>query len=853
MWDALHEKARRRHREELARKTDEDANNTDTTRTRDLRNLAALDRVTIDQTRQVNAMDVFSLDLGHSNGQRLECQVELVFRDKPEDPKDAGDILIREHGSRGRSWLLFPPVLPADISARRGEGSRGLVAMIRGVHEGEEWYQLLHLIAEHEDSVAEWLDLLGTTPIPPSASSTALTVTNYSAPSPSAAEFDVPVGERKADKQPASPSNRMSFSPSPTFEPRSPKAPTPSRYHQRNLSVPSTPTSSSPSKPRSPSLSQTPTQSTYHKNSRHPLPQVPPEPSSRPLREDMRPDPAKLVRAAPNTTPLREDGAPPPPVHRTLGSGRSPQINPPVELSSSGRVKRRTSSPLKHEYYPSDVSSDDSTSESSGTESDSSGDELEEDDVPDTLPAISIKKPEMSTAGSVISECSLTPSNSASQAGGASQLRASTPEYVLKFVASISYWSNKRGTWKTLGEQACSIVITPGLIEAHPLNASHSAAAHGADPLQSSGTSDTARDDVDAGAARPLIALDLTPLVMIRQSTVIDLEIRSPVRTYSRYNKIDGSIFRFRALSPSESTNLYMAVHRSRMNNAKFRALEEEARFRSFGQPQPAGEAGEDGGSSSSRRRRGGWFGRKSSYRASTRAPPSQSQGSSSSVSASSFLKRLTGGGNLSFNIDRSSVDKQSRAGSSSAGGGGGSRGAASLYTSGSSSYGTTPPRAPSVSMAESGVSRGVRQAAAAPGSDNLRIRCHLQISPSKWEDHGNCLLTIARPPPGVRQELAIYHGMEKRVIVTSIPTREGEKAVVVLDVVVGSGCFSRLAARGIVLNVWEDLRDENNNVGAVPRAGGVSGKVKKWCFQCSSTAEASWIHGLVAQEVMIA
>jgi len=334
---------------------------------------------------------------------------------------------------------------------------------------------------------------------------------------------------------------------------------------------------------------------------------------------------------------------------------------------------------------------------------------------------------------------------------------------------------------------------------------------------------------------------------MIRKSTSIDLEIRSPVRSYSRYNHLDKNLFRFRATSPNELAALYNAVHSARLNNAKFKALEEEARFRSFGQPPPdAGPADGGGGDDTSSRRRHSWFGRKNSYRASARAP-SQSQGSVSSggVSASSFLRRLTGGANLSFNIDKSSVDKQSSRASGS--------GATSLYTSGSSS--ASPLRSPSVSLAESS-SRGV----AVLGTDNFKIRCHLQISPSRWEDHGNCLLSISRPPPGVRQELALYHGMEKRVIVTTIPKKsplalgkDKEKPLVVLDVVVGSGCFKRLAARGIILNVWEDLRDENNRVGAVPRAGGLSGKVKKWCFQCGSVAEASWIHGLVAQEVVIA
>jgi len=848
--EKLVDKARRRHREEMARKADEDAAATDTTRTRDLRHLSAADGVVVDPTRQVVAKDCFALDLSHSNGQRLECQVELIMRDKPGDPHDTGDVLIRETGGRGRSWLLFPPVLADQISARKGESPRTMVVMVRGIHDGDGWYQLLTLLGDHDDTVAEWLDLLGSRPIPPGATYTALAVTKQAAPSPSSHDADVPVGEAKIQPPlPCSPPGNA-FSNSPGYDTL--KSKTPSRYHQRNRSLPSGTTMAPPGTlpaTRSPSYGHQRAHSTQLQAAKrhHPLPRVPVEPPGCDVAGETRFDPAKPSRSTSNSTFLREDGAPPPPIHRTLGPAKPPAINPSVELpAAASRVKRRTSSPLKHEYHPSDVSSDESsTSADSSSEGESSNDELEEEDIPDAMPATSIKNPLAATAESVVSDCSLTPSNSASQAGLPG--RTDSPEYALKFLAAISYWNDKRGTWKELVEEASSIVVTPGLIEAFALK-THGPKAAG--DLDASGASDVAKDDNDAGAARPHIALDLTPLVMIRKSTSIDLEIRSPVRSYSRYNHLDKNLFRFRATSPAELAALYNAVHSSRLNNAKFKALEEEARFRSFGQPQPDAGPGDGAGDDASSGRRRSWFGRKNSYRASARAP-SQSQGSVSSggVSASSFLKRLTGGGNLSFNIDKSSVDKQSSRASGSGSGSGG----ASLYTSGSSSA-ASPLRSPSVSLAESS-GRGV----AALGTDNFKIRCHLQISPSRWEDHGNCLLSISRPPPGVRQELALYHGMEKRVIVTTIPKRRSlvpgrdkETPLVVLDVVVGSGCFSRLAARGIILNVWEDLRDENNKVGAVPRAGGLSGKVKKWCFQCGSIAEASWIHGLVAQEVMI-
>ena len=808
--DSLHEKARRRNREETARKTDEDASNTDTTRVRDLRSLAILDNVTIDQTRQVSAKDWFDLSLSHSNGQRLECQVELIHRDKLSDPSDRGDVLIRETGGGDRSWLLFPPVPMSQISACKGQDSLSLTVMIRDTYMGREWYELLTLYAELEETVADWLSILDKSPVlPPPAEKKRTSLTPRRAE-----ELDVPVGERK-HRSSSRDYDEYDYDYDDAQRPESPKTPTlPSRYHKRR------PSAQQAYPPRSDSLSH-------------------------PLREDMRPEPLRLKSHAAISAPsVRDDGAPPPPAHKAPVQMSAPIIDPPVDLTPpSTRIRRRTSSPLKHEYQPSDMSSgSESTSASSESESDSSSDdELEEDDVPDTLPGISIKqRPDLGANESVVSESSITPSNSASQAG-LPGLQASYPSaYNLQLLASISYWSNRKGQWKDLGDATSAIVITPGLIEAY---------SHGTKPISTQhgpGFGNPSSEGLDEGAARPLIALDLTPLVMIRQSTAVDLEIRSPVRSYAKYCHLDTGIFRFRAQSPAELHDLYTAVHESRMNNAKFKALEEEARFRSFGQPQPTDNAGDD---TSSRRRRS-WFGRKNSYRASARAP-SQSQGSSSSVSATSFLRRLTGGGG-GFNIHGSSIDRQSGAGSG---------GANSFYTSSGSSsadgagagaggggFSIAAPRSPSVSLAESS-NRGVQ----ALGSSNIKMRCHLQTSTNKWEDRGNCMLTIARPPPGARQELTIYHGLEKRVLVVSIPRKQSETPLVMVDVVVGSACFSRLAARGIILNVWEEIRDEQNRVGSAPSTGAVSGRVRKWCFQFSSAAVANWVFGLVASEVEIA
>lgn len=732
--------------------------------------------------------------------------------------------------------------------------------MIRGRHNAKEWYELLTMSTDLDDQVSDWLEILGTNPAPPAtASHTAQDLATVLSLKTEAA---VPLGERTGPNKPQRAQGGRS---SPVGTAKGPeeqtKPSTPSRYHKRRGSTPSTPTGSPVSMDtlrHTPSPERTPTQKSFERTSRGHLQTMSSSGiESAPLPEDVRPSPGKLTKSPPNSKPFREDGAPPPPVHRTLSSGKPSLIIPPTELAPAARIRRRGSSPLKHEYRPSDVSSDSSETDSdSASDVESSSDELEEVDVPDTQPAFSIKQaPEApptcdpSVIESTLSDDnSIAPSQSASQVGLYGRLgpgAAKDPEYTIRIIASISYWSNKKGQWGEAWHEACSIIITPGLIEAYPLSM-HSASTPGA--LNSSGSSESG-GDADLSRAQPLIALELTPIVMIRQSTVIDLEIRSPVRPYCKLSNIDGKIFRFRAPSAAEGSSMYMAVHKARLNNAKYRALEEEARFRSFGQPQATPQDTDEQSTSSHRR---SWFGRKNSYRASTRAPSqslSQSQGTSSSISAPSLLKRLTGGGSTSFNIDKSSVDRRSLGRAPMAPG--------SLYTSGSSSSGNmTPPRSPSISMTESSGQTVVL------GSDNLKIRCHLLVTPSKWEDHGNCTLQITRPPPGMRQELRIRHGMEKRVIVTKIPRKtfgfgdsnleKDGKPRVVLDVVLGSKCFGRLGTRGIILNVWEDVRDEENNIGLAPKTGGLSGTVKKWCFQCGSTTEANWIFGLVAQEVSI-
>ncbi|KAK4127957.1 hypothetical protein N657DRAFT_566802 [Parathielavia appendiculata] len=819
VFTGLQEKARKRHREESARMMDEDANNTDTSRCRDLRNLSPLDGVMINSIRQVAALDVFSLDLRHSSGQRLECQVEMIFRDNPPVPEDKGDILIREIGNGARSYLLFPPVPRQYISSRLGEDDDSLIVMIRGSHNGEEWFELLTLFTNNDEQIDYWLRVLGSHPMPPTIPRKPANMTLETG-SPRSGGTDVPVGERK-------PSSSSLVS-SDTRRPR-----TPSRYHTRQYNG-----ISSPEPYADVSSDRTPSRHD-HAQDRSEDDEWSPSwehPSGNNL--------PKIVRPPPNTTPFREDGAPPPPIHRTLGPISPNLLSPPAEVGPHARIKRRMSSPLKHEYHPSDISSDSSSalSDDDSESSDMSSDDLDEDEVPETIPGYSIKEPEVAPIESIVSENSITPSNSASQVelGGQDEPKANGP--VQKFAATVSYWSSRKGIWREINSgQPASIIIHPGCLEVHHLGEQHY--NRQAYPLQSSGTSEVDNSNKDAGTIVPLVVLILTPVVMIRRSNALDLEVRSPASPEARL-KIEASMFRFRSATPIEAKDLYEAVHISRLNNARYIQLSEEARVRSFGQMQAAPGDGSADGDSSSRRR--SWFGRRNSYRASTRAP-SVSQGSvSTTISAGSFLRRLMGGGhNNSYNIDESTVDKQQP------GPGGGS-----FYTSssgsGSGSGSSTPPRSASISLSNSGSHSRWSYGLAKPFSPDqpLEIRCHLNVQNNRWLDKGDCILHISRPPPGVRQELPLYHGLEKRVIVTHATKKTGDRPLILLDAVLGSKCFSLLGTKGVMCSVWEEARDEEGNVGVVPRSGAVGGKVTKWCFQCKSVQQAACIMGMLTSEV---
>ena len=170
-YQQLVEQARQRQNEERARLEDEAASSIDSTRARDPKTLAPLPGVQIDPSRCVRARDTFDLNFLHSTGQRIDCRVELIIRDDRPNHGSSGDILICELQEPAK-WLLLPPVQLDKISSRIDAVSGDLIVMVRGPAAVDSpWQEVFKLHPEDDESGWEWLNMLGTQPVPPALQS----------------------------------------------------------------------------------------------------------------------------------------------------------------------------------------------------------------------------------------------------------------------------------------------------------------------------------------------------------------------------------------------------------------------------------------------------------------------------------------------------------------------------------------------------------------------------------------------------------------------------------------------------------------------------------------------------------
>ncbi len=564
---------------------------------------------------------------------------------------------------------------------------------------------------------------------------------------------------------------------------------------------------------------------------------------------------------------------------------------------------RRSSSPLKHEYAPSTASefddSDDESVISSAWETSTDG-MLEREDIPTPLVPIqaaelrrTVKVPPPASLPSLPAG-SLAPSNSASQAPYRTVPRVSLQPNATTFktIATVSSWSNK-GLWENLHPDECSVVVSPGLIEAYEMSAAHSGGENRNDDGGiANGPSSAETDD---HGIRPLVAFELTPLIPLRRGTALDISIRSESTDRSKVQTSTNVMFRSRNAEECEA--LYAMINQARVNNPTWEALR---RARSREMPDATFNTG-PGSARHSRfgSRSGSWFGlgglgRRSSYRASS-APMSRSPSiggeSETSVgsmsSAFSALRRFSGGANGGkgmFNLNRSSVIRKDRRFGTSA--------SASLYSSssgttgtGGSRSGTNTPAPSQMGLAPPTVDQTAAAAAPVGTVNKLKIRLYLREAGGKWRHLGAARLSVmpapvitnniadgsatptdnelsppgtaagSRPPstlvvgqPGQSRGPRLPssnhtphrvhgNGNEKRIVITG-----KTKGELLLDATLHESCFERVARTGIAVNVWEEHEE-------VSKSGGVvGGKGRTYMIQMMGEAEAAWLFGMVGR-----
>ena len=527
--------------------------------------------------------------------------------------------------------------------------------------------------------------------------------------------------------------------------------------------------------------------------------------------------PLKLTKRRPVSPKVNAPQASPPSLASSQGSPKLNEATTPF-LAKSQLKSRRSSSPLKHEYEPSTASESSSESDADTVEhneptsvSDSSEDEdLEEGDFPAPLmpfgPFKKSSRPKVPPRASLhsTSDSTIKPSESASQAPY--KMVPPQPSKASKTIASIFTWTDA-GSWKSLHPDECSIVITPGLIAAYEMSAAHSNDVPLSSPTPivdmdafSDLTSKLTSQNDEVRGDRPLVGLELTPLVPLRRGTALDISIRSPPTPNSQITS--GNNIMFRSRNPEECEALYALINYSRINNPTFIALQNARGSYGSSTLHSNRRASTYVGGS-----RSGWFGgwgRSSSYRASSAPTPSIAPSDSSigsMSSAFSALKRF-GRGNGMFNIARSTIT--SREGS--------------IYTSSdnSSGSGASSPIPPGMTITGKD---------APVGLSNAKIRLYIRETASKWRDMGSARLTIMRPDgsnvePEGRPMSSAHQGLnEKRILVHG-----KTKGEVLLDERLGESCFERVARTGIALSVWEDVVGPNGEVGVVGAVGGVGG-----------------------------
>ncbi|TVY87082.1 hypothetical protein LAWI1_G008792, partial [Lachnellula willkommii] len=705
--------SRRRHKEENARLEDNRANNTDTTKARDLKTLALAEKTTIDRTRQVQARDLFLLDLPHTSGNRITSHVEVFFRDK--SGGDPGDVLVCETDNT-KPFLLFPPITKENISARSGDKPGQLVVMIRGQGE-DEWSEVLTLDAEEPEAAPEWIEMLGTEPVPPAMRSDAeITdhVTSVVSVASGKSEFfmsgaldtdlQIPIGEkvRRDIEESVTPRERRRVSrrtppvdvPEPIVEESvvdevvkdlndamnkagslgTPKRARAARYHGK-------PSSPRPTTPQSPSS----------------RPTTPQSPSSRPTTPQSPSSPRPTTPQSPSTPDSQTTPKPSDPQRPTSSSGATfnlPYI-PKRRSSSTPTTPEGPSTPLKESTGP-EVDSVKQRSQSALSIRDDGAPPPPAHKLPlspNTLkkapPVLDAPAPKSQNrrsssplkheyqpsveSGASDSESSVE-SDSDSDSYVSSEddeleipdVPVTTPIYPQRLSPKGSIYSLQNST--IAPSQSASQAPYQGPIITSSAEDVEKFTVVGCSYWNDKGAwvalyPDTCSLHIGPGwlkafeiAAPESSSKSEKPLIVQVLTPIVtltghtlDIQVRSPLTADSKLHCKSAHI-RYRMITPTDTSRIYHALKESRMRNMFYNAMQEERRVSGFGSN--AYEAAIKG-----KGRNFLGLRRKQSYRATARAPSEMaSESARSSSSAMSALRNRLSGSSI-FNIKKSSVD----------------------------------------------------------------------------------------------------------------------------------------------------------------------------------------------------
>ncbi|RKF83533.1 hypothetical protein GcC1_001006 [Golovinomyces cichoracearum] len=871
-FEALLILQKKRVKEEKGRRVDRQAWSADTSRARNLKTLDRAGHVEINRLYQVIAKDCFSLEILHSTGQRINCNVEFILRKMPNNTHE-GDLLILKDDNRD-PFLLFEPISQKFLSARIGDTKEQIVVMVSGLIPGKNDVESLILEAVSSDIAADWVRMLGEQPIPPPVNRTRLNINSALEPTNLISNHDtlkvisllnetgsdqVPIGERAGEElngltrtqeidgieadlhECTDPIEKLkglidmnikeyeSFSEEEVLDKvsndsldiqQSNSSETASQFRNtqdqgfRRLLIPweagerQNMNSNIPLKMNIPDTKQ--------RKSSIQVEKYGPKPRSHVAKKN------REFLIQPVDTYFREDGAPPPPAHRTPVSGFLRNGSVPENFSRD--KTRRFSSPLKHEYQPSvssnsfneesvdgDSSTDTSSEENSFCDSEERGDEEQLNENSGYLPAL------QTPSNLKIKDRDIIP---IPKFPVPLEIKNPCKNSSESFVAAIFQWNRSAGTWVALHPDTCSIVVTDNLIECFEKI-----------------SSDTPKNTKNVKNGKSMVRQTISSDVQIRQSTAIDIEIKSAISIAKEFqaSKITpqaSDTLRYRLCNSSMCDAFYAAVHRSRLFNKAYIQIEDS------GTSQP-GTNSCDNTVAISRRRYLFGLGRKKSYRASPLIRTDNQKNEKSLSMAMNALQRLSGAAGL-FNISRSWIEYKSRDNNFSSH-------EVSTYSGSSYFNNLVPPRSAGSQAGNSDSLDSSGLTVHNLGTSNILFRLYYMLRNGNWHDQGQAFLTVSLPPPDMKQKAPLYNGPQKRITVTKSPIPVSEdvtsaeilKAGLMLDEVLGANLFVRMQRSGILIQTWEDvLSDESQGIRSF---GSVAPRRHTWAMQFRRAGDAEW------------